>query len=92
MQSVHIKRASESMYYMYYTTGCSFAIDTFKIVIKSSFFVQNLRTTGHLKAKTWGFAIHKKNLKNVIIGNEKSAEIRRVIFQLTRLSSQLAPY
>ena len=41
------------------TTGCSFAFDTFKIVIKSSFFVQNLRVMGHLKAKAWGFAISK---------------------------------
>ena len=34
------------------TTGCSFAFDTFKNGIKSSFFIQNLRAMGHLKAKT----------------------------------------
>ena len=53
-------------------TGCSFAFDTFKIVIKSSFFVQNLRAMGHLKAKTWGFAIYQKSSKKVCFKVESS--------------------
>ena len=70
-------------------TGCSFAFDIFQIATKSSFFVQFMRAMGHLKAKTWGFAINKKKIIKFYPGDKKSAEIRRAIFQLTRLSSQL---
>ena len=38
------------------STGCSFAFDIFKIVIKSSI-SSKICVMGHLKAKTWGFAI-----------------------------------